>query len=68
MAKSKYTIEDIEIGDLISFKRKLSEHIRENYEVLGKLDKHLLIVKIPQVKTNAIVDIYEVTEIKHSTK
>ena len=66
MAKQKYSIQDIEIGDKVSFQRKLSDNLHENCEVLGKLDKHLLVIKVPGVNANMIIDIYEVTEVIHN--
>jgi len=65
MAKPKYNIEDIEVGDKVSFQRKLS-NVYENCEVLSKLDKHLLIINIPAGKPNVIIDIKDVIEVKHN--
>ena len=64
MAKAKYNIEDIGIGDKVSFQRKLSVNIYKDCEVISKLDKNLLIISIPGVKPNMIIDINEVIDVK----
>jgi len=66
MSKQKYNIEDIELSDKVDFQRKQSVNIYKDCEVLGKLDRNLLIISMPGVKPNMIIDIEDVTEVRHN--
>jgi len=45
MAKSRYNIKEINIGDSITYKYKYSEYKFSTWKVVGKLDKTLLVVE-----------------------
>ena len=69
LSNMRYAIKDIVIGDKVSFHRMRTDALRESHEnckVVGKLDNHLLVVKIAADKPNVIIDIKDVIEVKHN--